>query len=775
LGAAFVCTVAHLLFFWDAVTFQSTFYLVDVGLIDHPLRVHAARSMLSGEFPLWSASLLGGYPLFAENQTGVLYPPSWIYLLLPDHRGLNLFVVGHYLLASYSMIYLLREYRLPGWAALIGAISFSGSSFMLTEHIIPIVVAIMALTPLLLVFTRRLALHGTPGSALGMGVVIGLQTLAGNPLASVIVWAGVAIYFTLTTLLAGPSKGAIGLKLAGVVSAALVGAGLSAPQWYTTLEFFGQSTRSGANTWPTISSGLADPICGITAFLPRFFGEPPGPLWDRSVCPGWEENHFWFIGFGLVVFLPFVFRLARAQAAPLFVILGAGIALGTGVLGEAVTRAVYETANLTIFRWPARWFMLVSLASSMLIAFAARRAIALPVSRLLRRITVGWWVVALAGCLVMVVSGAALLTPASVHSLMMSEPLEALRRQDLLLLLTGVPLLAALLMGRWWGHLSTGSAGWFSAIAVVGLVLLPQASRRLVPTDFYSQPPSVLPREARNTQASGNSPRVLIPVGWSTQDEPGARGKDPAPGANQHLLHGINATDVFDVYATTTLERSQRLLRFGGRAALDLLGVEYVLLAEPERSFNMPGLFSSMHQQTVTQPARLRFKAQKNGLRLFKNPSAMPRAFVSYSWVIAPQTDERRRILTAPGFDPSRVTVLETSPGIRPRPGQPLVPARIEAYGHHRAVVRVTSPVPGLLVLSDTHYPGWHATVNGEAREILYAYDALRAVPVPRGESTVVFTYSSARFRQGFLWGGLVLGLGLVLLVIIRRWPRRAA
>ena len=51
LCAALVCTVAHLLFFWDAVTLQATFYLVDVGLIDHPLRVHAARAMLSGEFP----------------------------------------------------------------------------------------------------------------------------------------------------------------------------------------------------------------------------------------------------------------------------------------------------------------------------------------------------------------------------------------------------------------------------------------------------------------------------------------------------------------------------------------------------------------------------------------------------------------------------------------------------------------------------------------------------------------------------------------------------
>lgn len=770
LCAALVCTVAHLLFFWDAVTLQATFYLVDVGLIDHPLRVHAARAMLSGEFPLWTSSLLAGYPLLAENQTGVLYPPSWIYLLFPDHRGLNLFVVGHYLLAGYGMIFLLREYRLRGWAALIGAISFSGSSFLITEHIIPIVLAILALTPFLLVFTRRLALYGNPKNALGMGVLIGLQTLAGNPLACVIVWVGTAIYFTMTALQAGLRTRSLGMRLMGVASAALIGAGISAPQWYTTLEFFEQSTRSSADTWHTISHGFARPICAITMLLPRFFGEPPGTVWDRTLCPGWVENNFWFIGFGLIVFLPFVFRLARAQAAPLWVICGTGIAMGTGVLGETVTRAAYELTYLTVFRWPSRWFMLVSLASSMLIAFAAQRAMTSPVSQRWKRIIVGWWLIALIACLVLVFYGGALLTPG-----LRNEPVEALRREDLLLLLTGVPLLAALLMGLWRGYFSTASAGWISAVVVVGLVLLPQTSRRLARSDIYSRKPSVLPKDARKTPPSGMAQRVLIPVGWSAQDPPLDRDRDPAPIANKHLLHGISALDVFDIYSTTTLERNQRLMRFGGRAVLDLLGVKYVLLASPERTFNMPQFSKSMHQQTVTQMNRLRFLKEENGLRLYENPSAFPRAFVLFNWMIVQQPKERKRKYATPGFNPAEMAVLETSPRIRARPGQPLVPARIMSYSNRKVVVRVTSPAPGLLVLTDTHYPGWQVTVNGDPREILPAYDALRAVPVPKGESTAVFSYSPARFYRGFLWGGLLLGLGLTLLVLGIRLSRTEA
>jgi len=69
-------------------------------------------------------------------------------------------------------------------------------------------------------------------------------------------------------------------------------------------------------------------------------------------------------------------------------------------------------------------------------------------------------------------------------------------------------------------------------------------------------------------------------------------------------------------------------------------------------------------------------------------------------------------------------------------------------------VVRVEAPAPGFLLLADQYYPGWRATVNGVAQEILRSNHTFRLVTVPAGISDVVFT-----FRPG----SVALGAGLSL------------
>ena len=72
----------------------------------------------------------------------------------------------------------------------------------------------------------------------------------------------------------------------------------------------------------------------------------------------------------------------------------------------------------------------------------------------------------------------------------------------------------------------------------------------------------------------------------------------------------------------------------------------------------------------------------------------------------------------------------------------------------------VRTETPALLILSETDYPGWQVTIDGQPAENLTAYTAVRAVCVPVGEHTVEWT-----FRPTVYWlGGLVtlLSLGLV-------------
>ena len=71
-----------------------------------------------------------------------------------------------------------------------------------------------------------------------------------------------------------------------------------------------------------------------------------------------------------------------------------------------------------------------------------------------------------------------------------------------------------------------------------------------------------------------------------------------------------------------------------------------------------------------------------------------------------------------------------------------------------RVVVETDASMPAYLVLSDTFDPGWSATVDGRPAPIRPAYVAFRAVYLPAGTHTVVFTYRPAGFELGLALSG---------------------
>jgi hypothetical protein len=85
---------------------------------------------------------------------------------------------------------------------------------------------------------------------------------------------------------------------------------------------------------------------------------------------------------------------------------------------------------------------------------------------------------------------------------------------------------------------------------------------------------------------------------------------------------------------------------------------------------------------------------------------------------------------------------------------------------------KVVSNGPGLLFLSDQHYPGWRAFVEGDEKTILRADSNFRAVPVPSGLSRVRFSFEPASFRVG-LWANLS-AAGFLLAAAIVSCKRRA-
>ena len=110
-------------------------------------------------------------------------------------------------------------------------------------------------------------------------------------------------------------------------------------------------------------------------------------------------------------------------------------------------------------------------------------------------------------------------------------------------------------------------------------------------------------------------------------------------------------------------------------------------------------------------------------------------------------------------------------PGFTEDPAAPNrgAPATIVEDGEHAVEVEASLAANGLLVLADTYYPGWRATVNGMRAPVLPANAWMRAVPVPAGRSRVVLSYRSRYLLAGALVSAAALALMAAALVRGRR------
>jgi uncharacterized membrane protein YfhO len=93
---------------------------------------------------------------------------------------------------------------------------------------------------------------------------------------------------------------------------------------------------------------------------------------------------------------------------------------------------------------------------------------------------------------------------------------------------------------------------------------------------------------------------------------------------------------------------------------------------------------------------------------------------------------------------------------------QPALRATIVRYTPNRVVIEATTERPSVLVLADTYYPGWEATVDGQPASVWPANALLRGVPLQTpGRHVIEF-----RFRpRSVLIGGGVSLISLAILV----------
>jgi hypothetical protein len=139
---------------------------------------------------------------------------------------------------------------------------------------------------------------------------------------------------------------------------------------------------------------------------------------------------------------------------------------------------------------------------------------------------------------------------------------------------------------------------------------------------------------------------------------------------------------------------------------------------------------------------------EEAGAVLYENERARPRAFAVHRIVVASTTTEAVHRLATGEVRPEEAAVLE-DPAAPATTGTGPSAVSIQVDEPLRVELAATMKGDGYVVLADTTYPGWHATVDGVEAPIFAANGLFRAVFVGDGSHRVRFEYRPRALHLG--------------------------
>ncbi len=256
------------------------------------------RSLWEGTFPDWNPYVFMGAPLAAIGFWAITYPPQILAYAIARHvlgdefATMEVFAALHLLAGFVAMRCLCRRIGMGALPANLAALSFVYAGCILimgrSWHAF---IANAVWLPLLGIAIQRFR-EGPVGWKwiVGVGLVLGLSYHAGFPQITVIL----AMFFVMGVMAVAYADRVPTRRLAAIVPALLLGAGLAAPLLLHHLQMTG-----GLERFAPDEKGVYDEL--HAALLPY-------PLAQAELPTGWGSfhveklGHFYFFG-GLFVFL----------------------------------------------------------------------------------------------------------------------------------------------------------------------------------------------------------------------------------------------------------------------------------------------------------------------------------------------------------------------------------------------------------------------------------------------------------------------------------------
>jgi hypothetical protein len=792
-GLAFL--LLPLAFFPELFFCGKTLFHIDFNIIHYPLRVFAAQNWQAGSWPLWNPYSLCGFPLLAEGQVGVLYPPSVLFLLpVPPYFALNCFVMLHLAMAAIFTYALSRSLGMGRAGASLAALSF-GFGGMLTAEMskLNIMTGIVWMPLVLCLVIRAVERKSVAWAALG-GLALALQILTAQPqmvFYTLLLVAAYAAYRALLLAWDGERRREMAWPGLLAVLVVVVASGLAAAQLLPTLELWRISDRSQGVSYAEMIFNSMPPLQLLLELLiPNLFGNM---LLTYGGAGNFDELYFYVGLIPLLLCVGAWWRRDDPRVRFFFLLLLLALLLAFGAYTPLYSVLQY-LPGFSLFRRAARWVSVVGLMLALLAGYGLDELTGFGRSRLQAaesptgagsRNALARTLLVVAATVGVLALGAALLVwlrrdeaLAWVGGQPFSEDTRqvlsvALRRflrlrppkaQSWLMQIApwiAIPgvaffLQVPVLLGLLWAYVKGKVAPAGIGYALLGLTLLDLLAAggttvtRMEDASYWQYDAGIvdLVREEAGTYRA-----YAADVTSEEEREAHPEWEEPSHRAIGWLVNYAPA--VYGVSSPTGHLSPLRLERFDlfnrdvpGLRGADMMSVKLLLIWGPLD----PGLASLFREVHVA-----------GALHVYENPRALPRAYVAHRVEVVADGAAALRRLGEDDFDPGRSVVVEGPVGGLALSGEGITPALIRHYEPLRVVVESESRWDGLLLLTDSYYPGWRAYVDGKEEPILRGNYLFRAVPVPAGKHTVEFVYAADSFKLGLAISGVTAGLLLLL------------
>lgn len=701
-------TLGTLVPYWPLLTFgvihvTDDRFTSDIWNGELPGRAHFGAFVREhGTLPNWSSLGCGGGPSFGGEEPFSLL----LFSQLPVAAALDALLIAWLLVAAHGGYSFARRIGASRPGAWLAGFSFALSGYLVMQlkhlGIVGTVVWLPlgflcldhALSPV--IFARRVLW------LCGFALVFGAQVLAGFPQSAyicAIAYGAYSLYVVLARVPAPGERfvGRVVLPLLAAACSVTLGALIGAVLLLPLGALGAVSDRGGGNTFEWASQLNYNPANALTFLVPYINGDvADGTYKARSLF--WEDYGY----VGAATFLLAIYAAVRHWRVPrvrFFV----GLALGCYllVLGPAtpVFRIAFEVIpGFSLFRFPTRFLVVVDFCLCVLAALGLSH---LP-----------------------------------------GDLLPWFRRAG------GERVLPLLMVA-----LCIGTE--------LDLILHQSHQNPMVQASSWFQPPTTVNALRREP---GGPPRVFTPFhmeyhlaanvaaqGWADLRPYYALRELLQPNSNLYwniasadCYAGISARWVVDTWGDHS--RGSLLVYKTLRANIPLRRIETKpVFVSLMRAYGVTHVISPLAIPAL-EPRVPLGEDDTLDVNLYRVPGARRVRVVEHA-VVAADTAAAVRELFDDRFEPDAVVVLSEAPAQLASPPavrrEPAAggSARIEHEHDAELIVHATAPRGGYLVVSDTFFPGWTATVDGTPAPIYRANLSVRAVPLGPGSHRVQFRY----------------------------------